>query len=135
MGDGLGWPIAQDGEQPRGSAPQGPPTEDILLAYVEQLAGACAGYRAIHFHLSRLHRAHRADKHMHIAANILMQAVERFSGRLFALRSGDIVIICKDIPRKVLDDTIDTVRYLFNDDSLSQPGAEARFCSIFELED
>lgn len=134
MSSGPGPPAVQGGRSPRGSSRQGPPTEDILLTYVEQLADACAGYRAIHFHLSRLHRSHRADKHRHIAANILMQAVEQYSGRLFALRSGDIVIIGKDISGKAIDDTIDTLRYLFNDDPLSQPGAEARFCSIFDLE-
>ena len=125
---------AQGSGQPLGLSRRGPPTEDILRAYVEQLAGARSGHRAICFHLSRLARTHRRDKHIRIATNILMQAVDQFSGRLFVLRSGDIVIICKGISSKAIDDTVDTLRYLFNDDPLSRPGAEARFCSLFDLE-
>ena len=110
------------------------PAEDILLAYVEQLQGNGAGHRAICFHLSRLSAAHRREKHMQIATNMLMETVGQFQGRLFMLRSNDTVIICKGITAKAIDQTVEALRYLFNDDPLAARGEEAKFCSVFDLE-
>lgn len=110
------------------------PVEDVLLAYVDQLAGGRAGHRAICFHLSRLNRAHRQEKHLQIAANLLKGAVDQFSGRLFVLRSADIVIVCKGITARAIDQTVDALRYLFNDDKLAKLGGEAQFYSAFDLE-
>ena len=118
---------------PRPIAPN-MPAEDALLAFVEQLAGDRAGYRALCLHLSRLDRAHRQEKHLQIATNMLKGTVDQYSGRLFALRGGDIVLVCKGIPARAIDQTVDGLRYLFNDDKLAKEGGEARFYSVFDLE-
>jgi hypothetical protein len=138
MGDGREvMPAAAGGAAeappPRPIAPS-MPTEDMLLAYVEQLAGGRAGHRALCFHLSRLDRAHRRDKHLQIATNMLMETVDQFSGRLFVLRSSDIVVVCKGITARAIDHAIEALRYLFNDDKLARKDSEARFYSVFDLE-
>jgi EAL domain-containing protein (putative c-di-GMP-specific phosphodiesterase class I) len=118
---------------PRAVAPS-TPTEDVLLAYVGQLVHERTGHRALCFHLSRLDRANRRQKHLAIATNILKETVDQFSGRLFVLRSSDIVVVCKGIPARAINKTIDALRYLLSHDKLAQKGQEARFYSVFDLE-
>jgi hypothetical protein len=116
------------------SATKGPPTESILLGYVEQLADKRAGCRALCFHLSQLNPSLRGDKHLQTVTNLLMDLVRRFSGRLFLLRGADIVVICKGITAKAIEETIDVVRYLFIGDGLAERESEGDFCSVFDLE-
>jgi hypothetical protein len=119
------------------AAPLRPPmaSEDTLLAYLEQVAGGRSGQRALIFRLSRLHRSHRRDKHMPIVANMLQEVMAQYPGRLFALRNGDVVMVCKGITRKAIEETTELLRYLFNDDPLAREGAEqADFCATFDLE-
>jgi EAL domain-containing protein (putative c-di-GMP-specific phosphodiesterase class I) len=110
-------------------------TEDMLFAYVDQLADARAGQRAMIVHLSRLDRSHRNDKHLQIVVNMLRQVMEQYPGRLFALGNGDVVAICKGITRRAFDETTELFRYLFNDDPLaSEKVQRADFCALFDLE-
>ena len=110
-------------------------SEDTLLSYLEQPTGGKAGQRALIFRLSRLHRSHRRDKHMQIVGNMLQEVTQQYPGRIFALRNGDLVMVCKGITRKVIDETTELLRYLFNDDPLAREGAEqADFCASFDLE-
>ncbi|MGO8919944.1 MAG: hypothetical protein ACLQJR_28935 [Stellaceae bacterium] len=112
-----------------------PPAEAQLLSHVQHLAGALSGQRAILFHLSRLQRHNRRNKHLQIAANMLEEVVQRFSGRLFVLSAGDIVLICKSARRKTLVGAVELIRYLFHDDPLAQhDDAGSDFCSLFDLE-
>jgi EAL domain-containing protein (putative c-di-GMP-specific phosphodiesterase class I) len=114
---------------------QTPPAEAQLLRHVSHLAGALSGQRAILFHFSRLQRHNRRDKHLQIAANMLEEVVQRFSGRLFVLAAGDIVLTCKGARRKTLDGAVELIRYLFQDDPLAQyDDAGSDFCSLFDLE-
>ncbi len=109
--------------------------EDVLHGYLEQVAAGRAGQRAIIFRLSRLDRSHRRDKHLQIVGNMLQEVTQEYPGRLFVLRSGDVVMICKGITRKAIDETTELLRYLFNDDPLAREGAEAAdFCATFDLE-
>jgi len=112
-----------------------PPVEAQLLRHVMHLAGARSGHRAILFHFSRLQRHNRRDKHLQIAANMLEEVVHRFSGRLFALAAGDMVLTCKGARRKTLDGAVELIRYLFQDDPLTQYDDSGNdFCSLFDLE-
>lgn len=112
-----------------------PPAEAQLLSYVHHLSDARAGQRAVLFHLSRLQRHNRRDTHLQIAANMLEDVVQRFSGRLFVLATGDIVLIGKSTRRKTLDGAAALIRYLFHDDPLAQhDDAAGDFCSLFDLE-
>ena len=111
------------------------PGEEALFTYLPQVAAAPSGQRALIFRLSRLHRSHRRDKHMQIVANMLQEVIAQYPGRLFALRNGDVVMICKGITRKAIEETTALLRYLFNDDPLAREGAEqADFCAAFDLE-
>jgi EAL domain-containing protein (putative c-di-GMP-specific phosphodiesterase class I) len=112
-----------------------PPAEAQLLSHVQHLAGALSGQRAVLFHLSRLQRHNRRNKHLQIAANMLDEVVQRFSGRLFMLAAGDIVLTCQSARRKTLEGAIELIRYLFHDDPLAQhDDSGSDFCSLFDLE-
>ena len=109
--------------------------EDTLHLYLEQVAAGRSGQRAVIFRLSRLHLSRGRDKHMQIVANMLHEVTQQYPGRLFALRNGDIVMICKGISRKVIDEQTELLRYLFNEDPAAREGAEgADFCVTFDLE-
>jgi hypothetical protein len=130
-------PGGQASERPprRGIARSFLGTEDALFTYVDQLAEARAGQRAMIVHLSRLDRSHRNDKHLQIVANMLQQVMEQYPGRLFALDNGDVVAICKGITRRAFDETTELFRYLFNDDPLAAESVQrADFCALFDLE-
>jgi hypothetical protein len=117
------------------SEAKAPPAEAQLLNHVQHLSDARAGQRAVLFHLSRLQRHHRRDTHLQIAANMLEDIVRRFSGRLFVLATGDIVLICKSARRKTLESAVALIRYLFHDDPLAQhDDSGSAFCSLFDLE-
>lgn len=113
---------------------KGPGAADALLAQVERVAGS-VGWRTVIFHLSRLRRAHRAEKHLLIAANMLEDVVREHSGQLFLLPNHDLVLLCKKIKRKVIEDAEATLQYLFNDDPFAQrTQATGGFSSTFDLE-
>jgi hypothetical protein len=112
-----------------------PPAEGQLLSHLKRLAEGRAGQRALHFHLSRLQRHNRRDKHLQIVANMLDELVRRHAGRLFRLASGDIVVTCKGARRKTLEGAVELIRYLFVDDPLTQhDDGGSEFCSLFDLE-
>ena len=109
--------------------------EDTLYGYLEQVAAGRPGQRAVIFRLSRLDRSHRREKHLQIVGNMLQEVTQQYPGRLFALRGGDVVMVCKGITRKAIDETTDLLRYLFNDDPLARESASAAdFCATFDLE-
>lgn len=111
-----------------------PPIEDILLAYVDQLADRRAGCRAICLHTSRLSLSHRGHKHVQIATNLLKEIVDRYTGRLFVLRGGDMVVVCKGITAKAIEDAVEAIRYIFAGDEFLQKSGESEFYSAFDLE-
>jgi hypothetical protein len=112
---------------------KGPPTEDVLLAYTEELAGDTQGFRAIVFHLSRLAAA-RDDKHLRVATNMLMEIVDRLTGRLFVLRSRDIVIVCKGLTGKAINEVVDALAYLFVDQQTPRESLETELYTVYDLE-
>jgi EAL domain-containing protein (putative c-di-GMP-specific phosphodiesterase class I) len=112
-----------------------PRAETLLLRHVRRLSAARPGLRAMYFHLSRLQPHHRRDKHLQIAANMLDEVVQRFSGRLFRLSGGDLVVTCRGARRKTLDGAVELLRYLFSDDPLTQHEHTGDdFCTLFDLE-
>lgn len=119
------------------SAPEtkAPPAEAQLLSHLKRLTEGRAGQRVLHFHLSRLQRHNRRDKHLQIVANMLDELVQRHAGKLFRLSSGDIVVICKGARRKTLEGAVELIRYLFIDDPLTQHDeGGGEFCSLYDLE-
>ena len=94
--------------------------EAQLLRHVRQIGEVRLAQRALLFHLSRLQKHHRRDKHLRIAANMLEELVNRFNGRLFLLQEGDLVVTCKGARQKTLEEAVEVIRYLFNDDPLAR---------------
>jgi EAL domain len=110
-------------------------SEEMLLTHVEQLADARKGQRAMIVHLSRLQGSKPRDKNLQIVTAVLREVSDQFSGRLFVLENGDVVLVCKGITRRAIDETIEVLRYLFNDDPVTRAGSEqADFCAVFDLE-
>jgi len=113
---------------------KGPPAENVLLAYTEQLGSDAPGYRAIVFHLSRVGAAVRDEKHFRIATNMLMELVDRFTGRLFILRSRDIVTICKGLTAKAINEFLDAFIYLLGTDQSSHGNVRPDLYTVYDLE-
>lgn len=112
---------------------KGPPAEDVLLAYVERLAESRAGFRAIIFHLSRLSASLRDDKPLRVATNILMEVVDKFTGRLFVLRGRDVVIVCKGLTAKAISEAAEALCYLFSDGH-AKDAIESILYTVYDLE-
>lgn len=112
-----------------------PLAEARLLRQVQRLTEPRGGHRALYFHLSRLQPHNRRDKHLQIVANMLDDVVQRFSGKLYRLATGDIVLLCKGARRKTLEGAAELIRYLFTDDPLTQhDDSGAAFHSLYDLE-
>lgn len=123
------------GTKPVSMTVRGPGAEDLLQRYVALLSDVRAGQRAVRFYLSRLQPLHRRDKHILIATNMLEELVGPFPGKIFALPSADVVVICKGITQKVIDDGVEVLRYLFNDDPLIKLGGRAgEFFAVYDLQ-
>ena len=91
---------------------------DALLREAAKHDGS-RGWRALVFHLSKLQRVHRRDKHLQIAANMLQDLVKKHGGSLFQLPNHDLAIVCKGIRTTIVEDAVSTLKYLFNDDPLA----------------
>jgi hypothetical protein len=114
-----------------------PPVGDVVEALLREAArhNGDAGWRVLMFHLSKLQRVHRRDKHLQIAANMLQDLVKQHSGSLFQLPNHDLAVVCKGIRTTIVDDAISTLKYLFNDDAFARRAVnESDFCSSFDLE-
>jgi hypothetical protein len=111
-----------------------PSQEDALHRYARELAaGARAGQRALWLHLSRFEASGSRDHHVEIACKVVEELIKHFAGRMFLLENGDIVLICKDLNEKVVQDTISLLRDIFQNDPQARDGG-LRFCSVFDLE-
>lgn len=131
--------------QALGSGPAGPaaaaPAASLhvesvgdLLREVERRSGQ-SGWRIFVFHLSRLQKAHRREKHLQVAANMLENVVARHAGHIFRMPNHDLAIVGKGLHARTIEDAVETLRYLFNDDPLAEKSpAESGFCSSFDLE-
>jgi hypothetical protein len=112
-----------------------PSQENLLLEYAQRLSRHREDRRAVHIHLSRLQPYNRRAQHMRIAANSFESVVKSFDGQLFFLANADIVFVCKGANVSVIDDAVMRLRFLFNDDPITQETVEGtdRFCSWYDL--
>jgi hypothetical protein len=109
--------------------------ERQLLDYVERLWKFRSGRRALHVHLSRLQPHHRRPHHLRIALDTFATLVQPFEGQLFRLANADVVFVCKDVSPAVLDEAVMRLRYLFNEDPVTQAtdGPSDEFCTWYDL--
>ncbi|WP_417814314.1 EAL domain-containing protein [Thalassospira alkalitolerans] len=108
--------------------------EYLMLDYVQRLETRKFGHRAVHIHLSRLKPFHRKDYHIRVATNTFESYVKLYVGRIFVLSNDDLLFIWKDKSIADVDPGVDTLRYLFRDDPLSQDESEETgFCTWYNL--
>lgn len=108
--------------------------EYLLLDYVQRLETRKYGHRAVHIHLSRLKPFHRRDYHIRVATNTFESYVKLYVGRIFVLTNNDLIFVWKDKSIADVEPAVDTLRYLFRDDPLSQDDSEETgFCTWFNL--
>ncbi|MBM84737.1 MAG: hypothetical protein CMM47_01770, partial [Rhodospirillaceae bacterium] len=114
----------------------GPSQEYLLLDYMRRLGRNVEGRKAVQIHLSRLRPRNRKDHHVRIAVATFEEMVQNYEGQIFALGNSDLFYICKDAAVDEIDGAIIKVRYLFNEDPLTQGDDEedlARFCTWFNV--
>ncbi|WP_404426424.1 EAL domain-containing protein [Thalassospira australica] len=108
--------------------------EYLMLDYVQRLETRKFGHRAVHIHLSRLKPFHRRDYHIRVATNTFESYVKLYVGRIFVLSNDDLLFIWKDKSIADVEPGVDTLRYLFRDDPLSQDESEETgFCTWYNL--
>lgn len=108
--------------------------EYLLLDYVQRLETRKYGHRAVHIHLSRMKPFHRRDYHIRVATNTFESYVKLYVGRIFVLSNNDLIFVWKDKSIADVEPAVDTLRYLFRDDPLSQDESEETgFCTWYNL--
>ncbi|MBX2830522.1 MAG: EAL domain-containing protein [Rhodospirillales bacterium] len=108
--------------------------EYLLLDYVQRLETRKYGHRAVHIHLSRMKPFHRRDYHIRVATNTFESYVKLYVGRIFVLSNNDLLFVWKDKSIADVEPAVDTLRYLFRDDPLSQDESEETgFCTWYNL--
>jgi len=108
--------------------------EYLLLDYVQRLETRKYGHRAVHIHLSRMKPFHRRDYHIRVATNTFESYVKLYVGRIFVLTNSDLIFVWKDKSIADVEPAVDTLRYLFRDDPLSQDDSEETgFCTWYNL--
>ncbi|KJE35287.1 hypothetical protein UF64_11700 [Thalassospira sp. HJ] len=108
--------------------------EYLLLDYVQRLETRKYGHRAVHIHLSRMKPFHRRDYHIRVATNTFESYVKLYVGRIFVLTNSDLIFVWKDKSIADVEPAVDTLRYLFRDDPLSQDESEETgFCTWYNL--
>ncbi|MHC8493219.1 EAL domain-containing protein [Thalassospira sp. SM2505] len=108
--------------------------EYLLLDYVQRLETRKYGHRAVHIHLSRMKPFHRRDYHIRVATNTFESYVKLYVGRIFVLTNNDLIFVWKDKSIADVEPAVDTLRYLFRDDPLSQDDSEETgFCTWYNL--
>ena len=112
--------------------------ERDLNDVVNRLASSREGKIAVHLHLSQLQKHRRLPHHVRIATDTFEAAVAPLGGRLFALRSGDMVFITDSSDLLQLEVAVERLLLLFNEDPLAvdeREGRPGRFTTWYRLEE
>ena len=92
--------------------------ERLLLDHVRRLDRTRQGRSAVHLHLSRLKDHFRQAHHLRIAKRAFDFLINGTDSLLYVLATGDMVLICKDVPVGDIDAALSKVRVLFKGDPL-----------------
>jgi EAL domain-containing protein (putative c-di-GMP-specific phosphodiesterase class I) len=111
--------------------------EVALVDYLERLGKMRAGRIALYVHLSRLQAYNRRLPYLRVAEQTFEAAVSGYEGQLFVLKNGDMVFIVKDMDVETLEEALAKLRYLFDDDPLTELEAlgQDQFASWYWLEE
>lgn len=110
--------------------------ERAVLDFLRRIESNRSGYYAVLLHMSELNPANRQSHFLRIAARSLSTLAGQPDVSMFEFASGDIVLICHEVPVDDVDQNVFKVRALFAEDPLVQDvdgAGEDRFSSWFDL--
>jgi len=106
--------------------------ERLLLDQARRLDRTRKGRAAVHLHLSNLKDHFRQAHHLRIAERAFDFLINGTDTQLYALATGDMVLICRDVPVGDIDAALSKVRILFKGDPLIDD--DANFATWYDLE-
>ncbi|MFO1187965.1 MAG: hypothetical protein U1E87_11255 [Alphaproteobacteria bacterium] len=95
-----------------------PSPEELLLDYARRLDRHRQGRRALWIHLSRLSRQLRQEGDHLLGANVMRPLARKFHGEVFALATGDLVVLLKEPDDKSIESALFDLRLAFSRDPL-----------------
>jgi len=107
--------------------------EKLLLDQARRVERTRQGRSAIHLHLSALKDHYRQPHHLRIAERAFDFLINGTDSQLFALASGDMVLMTKGVPDGDVDAALSKVRSLFKGDPLLED--DAAFVTWYDLQD
>lgn len=78
-----------------------------------------APWRLIHFRFSLLQDLYRSEYQRKIVMNVIKDHLSAYSGGIFMLTDGDVVILVSHVHRQQIEKLVFQLRYLFSDDPLA----------------
>ncbi len=111
--------------------------ESAILDHVQRIGHSRVGRFALRLHLSRLRRHNRQPHHIRIASRTFDSLLNAQDAQLYTAGSGDIILMCKDVPTASVEYVIDKIRLLFRNDPLVATGGSMgrdTFATWFDFE-
>jgi hypothetical protein len=110
--------------------------EQSLSEYVQRIAAHSERGWALHIHLSKLGPRSR-NENLVFALDMFRALVNQFSGRVFMLRSSDVICVLKDSRIAEIKAALRRIQMLFHDDPLFhlEQDAESKFSTTYNLND
>ncbi len=110
--------------------------EQSLSEYVQRIGAHSERGWALHIHLSKLGPRSR-NENLVFALDMFRALVNQFSGRVFMLRSSDVICVLKDSRIAEIKAALRRIQMLFHDDPLFhlEQDAESKFCTTYNLND
>ena len=110
--------------------------EQSLSEYVQRIAAHSERGWALHIHLSKLGPRSR-NENLVFALDMFRALVNQFSGRVFMLRSSDVICVLKDSRIAEIKAALRRIQMLFHDDPLFhvEQDADSKFSSSYNLND
>jgi hypothetical protein len=110
--------------------------EQSLSEYVERIGAHSERGWALHIHLSKLGPRSR-NENLVFALDMFRALVSQFSGRVFMLRSSDVICVLKDSRIAEIKAALRRIQMLFHDDPLFhvEQDAESKFSTTYNLND
>ncbi len=110
--------------------------EQSLSEYVQRIGAHNERGWALHIHLSKLGPRSR-NENLVFALDMFRALVNQFSGRVFMLRSSDVICVLKDSRIAEIKAALRRIQMLFHDDPLFhvEQDAESKFSTTYNLND
>jgi hypothetical protein len=108
--------------------------EQSLSEYIERIAAHSERGWALHIHLSKLGPRSR-NENLVFALDMFRALVNQFSGRVFMLRSSDVICVLKDSRIAEIKAALRRIQMLFHDDPLFhlEHDGESKFSTTYNL--